>query len=42
MPAATLSGKLEIHLRPSTGSGPPIEAGRAMMREVGRSGKRRK
>ena len=36
------SGKLEIHFRPSTRFFPPIEAGRAMIREVGRSGKRRK
>lgn len=42
IPAATFSGKLEIHLMPSTGASPPSEAGRAMMREVGRSGKRRK
>ena len=42
MPAATFSGKLEIHLMPSTGEPPPIEAGRAMIRDVGRSGKRRK
>ncbi len=42
MPAVTFSGKLEIHFRPSTCTGPPKEAGRAMMREEGRSGKRRK
>ena len=42
MPAATLSGKLEIHLRPSTRTCPPIDAGSAMMRDDGRSGKRRK
>ena len=42
IPDATLSGKLETHLMPSTPTCPPIEAGRAMMREVGRSGKRRK
>ena len=42
MPAATFSGKLEIHFRPSTRTFPPIEAGRAMMRAVGRSGNRRK
>src|SRR5918997_4921725 len=42
IPAATLSGKLETHLRPSTRSWPPIEAGSAMMREDGRSGNRRK
>ena len=42
MPAATFSGKLEIHFRPSTRSGPPIEAGSAMIRADGRSGKRRK
>jgi hypothetical protein len=35
-------GKLEIHLSPSTRTAPPIEAGSAMMRAVGRSGKRRK
>ncbi len=42
MPAATFSGKLEIHFRPSTRSFPPIEAGSAMIRADGRSGKRRK
>ncbi len=42
MPAATFSGKLEIHLRPSTRTCPPIDAGRAMIRADGRSGKRRK
>ena len=41
-PAATFSGKLEIHLSPSTPTAPPREAGSAMMRAVGRSGKRRK
>ena len=40
--APTFSGKLEIHFIPSTRTSPPIDAGRAMMREVGRSGKRRK
>ena len=33
MPAATLSGKLETHFRPSTRIGPPIEAGSAMIRD---------
>jgi hypothetical protein len=42
MPALTFSGKLEIHFRPSTRTFPPIEAGRAMIREAGRSAKRRK
>ena len=42
MPAATFSGKLEIHLMPSTGSEPLSDAGSAMIRDVGRSGKRRK
>src|ERR687896_2373059 len=42
MPAATFSGKLEIHFRPSTRTCPPIEAGSAMIREEARSGKRRK
>ena len=42
MPAATFSGKLEIHFRPSTRFGPPIEAGSAMIREAGRSENRRK
>ena len=42
MPAATFSGKLEIHFMPSTRICPPSDAGRAMMRAVGRSGKRRK
>jgi len=41
-PEATLSGKLEIHFSPSTGDGPPSEAGSAMIRDRGRSGKRRK
>jgi hypothetical protein len=41
-PAVTFSGKLEIHFRPSTRSSPPIEAGSAMIRAAGRSGKRRK
>src|ERR671917_236450 len=41
-PAATFSGKLEIHLRPSTRTGPPIDAGRATMRDDGRPGIRRK
>jgi hypothetical protein len=41
-PAATFSGKLEIHFRPSTRSFPPMEAGSAMIRADGRSGKRRK
>ena len=35
MPAVTFSGKLEIHFRPSTRSGPPIEAGSAMIRADG-------
>ena len=39
-PAATFPGKLEIHFRPSTRTCPPIEAGSAMMRDDGRSGKR--
>ena len=42
MPAATFSGKLEIHFSPSTRTCPPIDAGSAMIRDVGRSGKRRK
>ncbi len=42
MPAATFSGKLEIHFRPSTPTSPPMDAGSAMMRDEGRSGKRRK
>jgi hypothetical protein len=42
IPADVFSGKLEIHFRPSTCTSPPIEAGRAMMRADGRSGKRRK
>ena len=42
MPAATLPGKLEIHFSPSTWTSPPSEAGSAMIRAVGRSGKRRK
>lgn len=42
MPAATFSGKLEIHFSPSTRVSPPMEAGSAMIRAVGRSGKRRK
>ncbi len=42
MPAATFCGKLEIHFRPSTRTCPPIEAGRAMIRDAGRSGNRRK
>ena len=42
MPAATFSGKLEIHFSPSTRTSPPIDAGSAMIRDVGRSGKRRK
>ena len=41
-PAAVLSGKLEIHLRPSTRTDPPIDAGSAMIRADGRSGNRRK
>src|SRR5215212_6543859 len=41
-PAATFSGKLEIHLRPSTRICPPMEAGSAMIRAAGRSGNRRK
>lgn len=41
-PAATFSGKLETHFRPSTRTSPPTEAGSAMIREEGRSGKRRK
>src|SRR4051794_5423613 len=42
IPSATLSGKLEIHLTPCTRASPPREAGRAMIRDDGRSGKRRK
>ena len=42
MPAATFCGKLEIHFSPSTRTGPPIEAGSAMIRDAGRSGNRRK
>ena len=42
MPAVTFAGKLEIHFRPSTRTCPPIEAGSAMIRDDGRSGKRRK
>jgi len=42
IPAATFSGKLETHFSPSTRTCPPIEAGSAMIREVGRSGNRRK
>jgi hypothetical protein len=42
MPAATFSGKLEIHFRPWTRACPPMEAGSAMIRAAGRSGKRRK
>src|SRR5918992_952459 len=42
VPAATFSGKLEIHFRPSPRPCPPIDAGSAMIREDGRSGKRRK
>ncbi len=41
-PWLTFSGKLEIHFRPSTRTGPPMEAGSAMIRALGRSGKRRK
>src|SRR3954466_6303241 len=41
-PAVTFSGKLEIHLIPSTRTDPPIDAGSAMIRDDGRSGKRRK
>ncbi|GAA3132169.1 hypothetical protein GCM10020001_062990 [Nonomuraea salmonea] len=41
-PAATLPGKLEIHLMPCTPTSPATDAGRPMMREEGRSGKRRK
>jgi hypothetical protein len=42
MPAVTFSGKLEIHLMPWTSKSPLIEAGSAMIRDDGRSGKRRK
>src|SRR2546422_5911204 len=38
--ASTFCGKLEIHLTPSTS--PLIAAGSAMIRDDGRSGKRRK
>lgn len=41
-PASTFSGKLEIHFSPSTWTDPPMDAGSAMIRELGRSGKRRK
>ena len=40
--AETFSGKLEIHFRPSTRCRPPIDAGSAMIRDAGRSGKRKK
>ena len=42
MPAATFSGKLEIHFMPCTPTSPLTDAGRAMIRDEGRSGKRRK
>lgn len=42
MPEWMFSGKLEIHLIPSTWVSPPMDAGKAMIRDVGRSGKRRK
>src|ERR687896_1451460 len=42
MPAATFSGKLEIHFRPCARTRPPIEAGSAMIPSDGPSGKRRK
>ncbi len=42
MPFATLPGKLEIHLMPCTPTSPLTEAGSAMIRSDGRSGKRRK
>lgn len=41
-PERVFSGKLEIHLMPSVRSGPPSEAGSAMIRALGRSGNRRK
>ena len=41
-PHFVFSGKLEIHFRPSTRSAPPSEAGSPMIRDVGRSGERRK
>ena len=37
MPAATFSGKLEIHFTPSTWSWPPTDAGSAMIRDDGRA-----
>src|SRR4051794_19667199 len=42
IPTATFSGKLGIHFIPSTPTEPRMDAGSAMMREDGRSGKRRK
>src|SRR3954468_902283 len=42
IPAVTFSGKLEIHFTPSTRADPAMDAGSAMIREDGRSGKRRK
>ena len=39
---ASPARSLETHLRPSTRTSPPSEAGSAMIRADGRSGKRRK